>query len=120
MEQKQYKPRKDKFTKARGGSSKLLSIFCAQCNTEILLYQKDGPGDLLRMYLDKILAPDDLVVKVSGYTNKSEMESLACRKCYTLMAVPMVYDKEDRLAYRIVNGEIKKEPSTGKFPSILE
>lgn len=118
MEQKQYKPRKDKFTKARGGSSKLLSIFCAQCKTEVLLYQKDGPGDLLRMYLDKIIAPEDLVEKVSGYVQKSDMASLSCPNCKALMAVPMVYDKESRLAYRIVDGGIRKETNKGKFPSI--
>ncbi len=60
------------------------------------------------MYLDKIMAPDELVEKVSGYSQKSDMASLSCPNCKTLMAVPMVYDKENRLAYRIVDGGLEK------------
>ncbi len=118
MEQKIYKPSKDKFTKARGGNSELLSISCSQCEKEILLYQKDGPGFLKRMYLDKILAPIDLVDQVSEYSEKSNMISLTCPECQNLIASPMLYEKEHRLAYRVINGSLKKKINKqGKFPS---
>jgi hypothetical protein len=117
MQQKRYKPEKDRYTKARGGSSKLLSIFCAQCHNEVLLYQKDGPGSLIRMYTDKIRAPEELVEKVNGFEKKSDMTPLECFKCNALLGTPMVYDREDRLAFRVVNGAIRKvENNKGIFP----
>ena len=47
----------DKFKKARGGPSMLLEIFCSACKAKVCLYQKDGPGLLKRMYLDRISDP---------------------------------------------------------------
>jgi hypothetical protein len=118
MEQKQYKPRQDKFTEARGGWSTLLSIFCAQCKTEVLLYQKDGPGELKRMYLDKIIAPDALAGRVAVYSETSGMDKLSCPQCNSLMGIPMVYEKENRLAYQVAEGwVIEKINKDGKFPS---
>ena len=118
MEQKQYSPRQDKFTEARGGWSTLLSIFCARCKTEVLLYQKDGPGELKRMYLDKIIAPDALANKVATYSVISGMNELSCPNCNSLMGIPMVYEKESRLAYQVAEGGIiEKINKKGRFPS---
>ena len=44
----------EKYKKARGGYSCLLSISCEECGAHICDYQKDGPGILRRMYLDII------------------------------------------------------------------
>lgn len=98
MECKLYKPKKDKYTKARGGSSAMLLISCAQCQADVLLYQKDGPGPLLRMYLDKIHAPETLVNTVTTYVEKSKMPALHCSSCRSLIGVPMIYERENRLA----------------------
>lgn len=118
MEQKQYRPRQDKFTEARGGWSTLLSIFCARCKTEVLLYQKDGPGELKRMYLDKIIAPDALAEKVAACSAISDMAKLSCPNCKNLMGIPMVYEKENRLAYQVApGGIIEKINKKGRFPS---
>lgn len=114
--QKKYKAKKDQYTKARGGYSTLLSISCNKCRQEVLLYQKDGPGQLLRMYLDKIMAPKDLVSKVSKYKTKSRMTDLACPSCKRVLAAPVLYEKEKRLAYRLFVGAIRKSDSKGIFP----
>lgn len=52
-----YVVRKDKYSKVRGGSDKFYIISCVKCQNEIFIYQKDGPGHLLRMYLDRFVAP---------------------------------------------------------------
>lgn len=85
-----------------------------------MLYQKDGDGRLLRMYADRIVAPPILVAKQRALCDKSDMEGLRCPYCDKLVATPMVYEKENRLAYRVINGSIIKQKSNGVFPSQKE
>lgn len=113
---KKYKLKKDKFTKARGGSSKFMLIRCAKCGHAVLLYQKDGSGRLLRMYLDKIHAPAELAGLATTVVSKSDMSGLHCPECGELMAVPMVYAPENRLAFRIIRGAVQVDKSDGTFP----
>jgi len=56
----------DKYKKVRGGYSRLLDIQCAKCKEHLLFYQKDGPGILKRMYLDRIFESP----KYSGLENQ--------------------------------------------------
>ncbi len=88
----------DRYKKDRGGYSRLLKISCYKCGEPICLYQKDGPGNLRRMYVDRITEP-----KVS-ISNKD----LTCSKNH-LLGVRIIYEKEDRLAFRLfVDSVIKK------------
>lgn len=89
----------DKFKKARGGYSRLLHISCLKCAAEVTLYQKDGPGMLKRMYLDRMIEP-----KVSLTTKE-----LRCPSCKELLGSRMIYEKEQRLAYRLFVGSIAKK-----------
>lgn len=116
QEQKIYKAILDNFTVARGGYSTLLSIACNKCRHEVLLYQKDGPGPLLRMYADRVLAPENLVKKAASIKTKEEMGDLACPACSRVLAAAVVYEKEQRLAFRIFVGSIRKSVSDGLFP----
>ncbi len=116
IEYKLYKPRPDKFTEVRGGYSTLLSIACNKCRHEVLLYQKDGPGPLLRMYADRILAPDNLVKKTANITIQEEKNDLICPACNRVLAAAVIYEKEQRLAFRIFVGAIRKSVSDGLFP----
>lgn len=103
-----FKPKKDRFSKARGGPSKLLYVSCSSCEEPTMVYQKDGPGRLLRWYADRIVWPPKLVeaqAEVSPSTIK-EAGSLACGACETVLANPMIYDPENRPAYRIVPGSV--------------
>ncbi len=52
----------DKFRKARGGRSKVLNIGCEKCGKHLFKYQKDGPGILKRLYLDRISESENLKV----------------------------------------------------------
>ncbi len=98
--------KKDKYKKARGGRSRLLDISCPDCGTHICYYQKDGPGLLKRMYLDRIFDS-----KYSGLEN-SDIKSLPqfiCPKCERYLGVPDIYKKENRLVYRLFVGAINKK-----------
>lgn len=103
-----YIVKKDKFTKARGGNAKFYILLCAQCRHEIFIYQKDGPGKLLRLYLDKFVAPKSVVEELHDIKTKSDMHGLQCPACGELLAVPMIYEKEKRLAYRLLNNKVLK------------
>ncbi len=92
------KLKNDKFRKSRGGYTRMLKISCEKCSSLICLYQKDGPGNLRRMYIDRIINP---VVSVS-------QKNLSCAKGH-LLGVKIVYEKEKRLAFRLfVDSVIKK------------
>ena len=44
----------DTYRQARGGYARLLAVSCATCGTHLFYYQKDGPGIVKRLYLDRI------------------------------------------------------------------
>lgn len=88
----------DKYKKARGGYSRLLKIGCRKCNSQICLYQKDGAGNLRRMYLDRIINP------IISITQKE----LKCQKGH-LLGIKIVYEKENRLAFRLFVDAVTKK-----------
>ena len=93
---------KDKYRRTRGGYSRLLKISCAKCDSFLFDYQKDGPGILKRLYLDRINPH-------KGYNLKTN--SLTCPECKTLLGVKFIYSKEKRPAIRLYVGAISKKVS---------
>lgn len=89
----------DKFRKNRGGYSRWLLLSCEKCRARLMLYQKDGPGILKRLYRDRIVSPGDLPHK----------EKLECPKCKTVLGVLTIYQKEKRPAYRLFAGAVEKD-----------
>lgn len=89
--------KRDKYSRARGGTSQMLDLKCANCGNDLFLYQKDGPGRLLRCYLDRIF-------------DKSMDEGMPvkCSQCGTLIGTPMVYAPENRPAIRLIYGSFRK------------
>ena|SRR3989344_8628597 len=88
----------DKYKKTRGGYSRLLQISCQKCNSLICAYQKDGPGHLRRMYIDRIVNP------LVSTTEKN----LMCPNKH-LLGVKIIYEKEQRPAFKLfVDSVIKK------------
>jgi len=88
----------DKYKKSRGGYSRLLKISCQKCGSLVCLYQKDGPGNLRRMYFDRIIEPSVAVSK----------KELFCAKGH-LLGVKIIYEEEKRPAFRLfVDSIIKK------------
>ena len=50
-----YRFKNDKFQKSRGGNSRVLDVCCKSCKEHIAYYQKDGPGLLKRVYVDRFI-----------------------------------------------------------------
>lgn len=90
------KLKSDKYSRSRGGNSKLIKIICSSCNKELLNYQKDGIGNLRRLYVDRIH---------ENFNSKD----LRCKNCKNLIGVLIVYKKENRPAYRLVSGTFIKK-----------
>ena len=89
---------KDQYRTARGGYSRLLKIACEKCGAEVCSYQKDGPGNVRRMYIDRISKP-----KVSLIT-----KHIFCPN-HHLLGVKVIYEKEKRMAFRMFVDAIRKK-----------
>lgn len=87
----------DRYRKVRGGYSRILQLACASCEQSLFKYQKDGPGILKRLYIDRILGTRPTSVK------------LTCSKCRNLLGTKIMYKKENRAAYRLFVGAITKK-----------
>ncbi len=92
-----YKIQSDKYRKARGGSSRVLDVVCEGCGKHVAYYQKDGPGLLKRMYVDRFID-----VKPTG-------DDLSCEGCDRVLGKLINYKKENRAAYRLFVGAITKK-----------
>jgi hypothetical protein len=101
------KLKRDKFRTARGGHSRLLNLNCRSCGKFVLNYQKDGPGPIYRLYLDRIFGPIELVNL--QYKNLKDIQSLKCKNCKKILGVVYVYKKETRKAFRVFSGSLVKE-----------
>lgn len=97
----------DKYRKSRGGYSRFLEIHCEKCGNFLAIYQKDGPGPLKRMYLDRIFSPKSLTDLQKNTLKK--IPNLVCPRCKQVIGIPFVYKKEQRLALRLFEGSIKKK-----------
>lgn len=88
----------DSYTLSRGEPA-MLEIHCMHCNALVMNYQKDGPGPLLRCYLDRIHFPDALK---NLHLAPQKPSVLSCHSCGQLIGKIMIYEKEDRLAFLLV------------------
>jgi hypothetical protein len=104
----EFKPKKDRYAKSRGGPTRFLFIACGNCEEPAMVYQKDGPGKLLRCYSDRIVWPPQLAEEQSDITAQTikQAGTLACSSCDNILGMPMVYEPENRPAYRLVPGAI--------------
>lgn len=115
-ENQRFKLKRDRFMSARGGTSAFYNIYCSHCRGWILLYQKDGPGNLFRMYLDRIHAPETLAT-LAHTTSGLKFAGVSCSHCGASIGVPMLYKPEDRRAFRLIPGSIVKKKSDGILPA---
>lgn len=92
-----YQFQNDKYRKSRGGKSRALDVSCEHCEQHLAFYQKDGPGILKRMYVDRFI----------GF--KPVGEELVCSNCKAVLGQRMNYKKEDRPAYRLYVGAVSKK-----------
>lgn len=99
--------KRDKYKSARGGYSRLLDVLCRQCGHVVMVYQKDGPGNLRRLYLDRIFAPDDL----TNLQTKSirDIPALRCPECGEVLGTAYIYAREKRPAFRLYQDAVIKK-----------
>lgn len=97
---------KDRYSKARGGNSKLLDINCPDCKNHICFYQKDGPGLLKRMYLDRIKDSQYKDLQNIPFKNLPQFK---CPVCNRHLGVPFIYKEEQRSAFRLFVGSVNKK-----------
>ncbi len=76
----------------------MLQISCQKCGSVICQYQKDGAGNLRRMYADRISEP----------TISLARKDLTCPKGH-LLGVKIIYAKENRLAFRLFVDSVTKK-----------
>jgi hypothetical protein len=79
-------------------------------------YQKDGPGPLLRCYLDRIHHPEYLENRQYSAFDKKTADQLLCNTCNALIGTPIIYEKENRPAYQMRYGSFacKKTKNNAK------
>lgn len=106
------KTKHDQYRRARGGKAKMLDVLCAKCGAEVLLYQKDGDGNLLRCYLNRIFAPSkyEELQHSAKITVPKDMPNLECGKCGQVIGSPMRH-LDGRLAFRLRYGFFSKRTS---------
>lgn len=114
-----FRPKKDQYSKSRGGTSKFLFVACGNCENPLMIYQKDGPGRLMRMYADRIVWPPSLVEDQKNFTTNTirQVGTIACLNCHLAIAHPMVYSPENRPAYRVIPGTLHAYGSTAQAKS---
>jgi len=100
--------KKDKYFRSRGGISQVWQIRCSKCDEALLLYQKDGRGSLKRLYLNRILAPENLSRLQDSALKPQSITALTCNQCRTLIGLPTLH-WEGRLAFRLVPGSWGKK-----------
>lgn len=79
----------DSYRKSRGGRSEMITIFCANCNSEVLLYQKDGIGNLFRCYLDRIIYPKEFGNYLQFKNQINKIPQLICSNCKSPIGTPI-------------------------------
>lgn len=114
-----FRLKNDRYRKERGGMAKFLNVSCTFCDTWLLLYQKDGRGNLLRFYLNRIFVPSSLAeLQNRDFQRFQNMGNLICHQCGNLIGTPMLHS-DNRLAYRLKRGSFFKEKSDGTYLELL-
>ena len=98
IQTKTYSFTRDQYRDARGGHSRFLKITCEGCGAFLGIYQKDGPGHVRRMYIDRLHLSRIRVNKEAS-----------CPDCKRIIGTKIIYKKESRPAIRLyVDAVIKK------------
>lgn len=109
--------RQDTFRKKRGGQATMIEIGCS-CGQPCLIYQKDGykGQHLFRLYLDRIFYPE-IYHALASYTNERGLPDLRCQTCDNKIGTPILYKKENRIAYGLLHGRFirKTLPQQERF-----
>lgn len=103
----------DQYRQTRGGKAQMIDVNCTVCGMRVLHYQKDGDGQLLRCYINRIFSPEkyERLQYDKNVQSTKDLGNLVC-DCGNLLGVPTRY-KDGRLAYRLIRGKFQRLRSTG-------
>ncbi len=107
---------RDKYSERREGKSNVYEIACANCDTPLMIYQKDGKGSLIRCYVDRIFAIDNIegLNKDEDESNPevdlNQINNITCNNCHTLIGTSMIYKPEKRPAFHMIKGAFSRKP----------
>mgnify|MGYP001561531786 CR=1 FL=1 len=85
----------------------MLDLSCRVCGTYVLTYQKDGPGNLRRLYLDRIFLPQHLT-HLEDKPLKT-IKVLRYNHCKEDIGTPYIYKKESRKAFKLYQDALTKK-----------
>ena len=94
----------DAYKQARGGYARLLAVRCATCGTHLFSYQKDGPGIVKRLYVDRMYQSN--AYAALQQCALQHLPQLLCPHCGEHLGVPIIYQKEQRLTFRLFAGAV--------------
>lgn len=79
--------------------SYLLIISCGFCKFDILLYQKVGKGNVLKMHIERI-------VEGEIDFNKGFLKVLNCPNCNEELGTRVVLKQREKEVYKVIRGRI--------------
>ena len=84
-------------------ASQILDIMCSVCGTFILRYQKKGSGQLIKLYLDRVVEPG-FISQLKSFSNKSDLPALACSDCGNRIGLA-----HEGGTYRMIKGSFRRK-----------
>ena len=84
-------------------ASEVLEIRCSGCGARIARYRKQGTGALLKLYLDRVIEPDELARRGPA----SSLPPLDCPQCHQRLDLAMAGER-GRPAYRLIQGTFRR------------
>ncbi|MBX3064745.1 MAG: hypothetical protein U0528_15130 [Anaerolineae bacterium] len=107
--------KRDQYRTTRGGYARFLNLYCSKCGNHLLLYQKDGPGTLFRLYLDRIVAPSALS-ELQKIADLKKVPPLVCSSCQAVIGTAYVWEEENRPAFLLDQAAFSKKVGKGIYP----
>ena len=84
-------------------ATQILDIVCSVCGAFMLRYQKKGSGQLIKLYLDRVVEPHSLSQSKS-VSNKSDLPALACSDCGNRIG-----SAHEGGTYRMIKGSFRRK-----------
>ena len=73
----------------------------------MIRYQKKGAGQLIRLYLDKVIEPD-FFSRLKSVSSKSDLPTLACMDCGNRIGLASI-PEGGRWSYRMIKGSFRRK-----------
>jgi hypothetical protein len=86
-------------------ASHTIDIICVECRAFIVRYQKKGSGQLIKLYLDRIIKPG-YFSRLNSISKKIDLPKLVCTDCGNRVGLP-----HEGGTYRMIKGSFRKKGS---------